>query len=147
MKIKPHRCDPAATGATGKGSFAGARQAQQMGVGLQENNRSQDFITEKGLYLFHSGHKLLGNICADGSVLKLQFGEVLWLQGLQHSDHFAVLACSSRLLLVGELKPKPQQSPRHHITHDTKNSFLWKISPILQPILVWDGKEFKFKIP
>lgn len=45
--------------------------------------------------LFNSGYKLLRNVGADGLVFKLQLGVMLWLERLQDSCDFTVLARSS----------------------------------------------------
>lgn len=71
------------------------------------------------LYLFNGGHKLLWNVCANGSVFKFYFCVVLRIQGLQDSYNFAILPCSTSLLLVRVFKTKNKQETPHDVIHYT----------------------------
>lgn len=67
-----------------------------------------------GTNLLDGWYKLLGDVCSDGLVLKLQLRVMLRLQRLQDSDHLPVLAGAARLFLMSEVKPKRK-----------KNSAVW----------------------
>lgn len=55
--------------------------------------------------LFNGRYKLLGDVGSNGLVFKLQLGVMLRLKRLKDTRDFTVLARSSRLLLVSEVKP------------------------------------------
>lgn len=55
--------------------------------------------------LFNSWYKLLGDVCSDGLVFKLQLGVKLRLQRLQNPNHLPVLPRAACLFLVCEVKP------------------------------------------
>lgn len=60
-------------------------------------------------HLFNSRYKLLGDVCSDGLVFKLQLHVMLRLQRLQKSNDLPVLPGAACLLLMSEVKPKTKK--------------------------------------
>lgn len=56
--------------------------------------------------LFNSWYELLGDVCSNGLVFKLQLGAMLRIKRLENSDDLPVLAGATCLFLMSEVKPK-----------------------------------------
>lgn len=86
-------------------------------------------------HLFYSRHKLFGNIWPKCCIWKLQLSVVLWLQRLQDTDHFSILACTTRLLFMCKLKPKrdvgeKKKSTQHYVLTKSNHSYHISLFPL-----------------